>query len=374
WTHKLPANYRLIIIEKHTHMHYMFAFPRASVIPGFEKELFIPYTNLFSSPKEGCVINAQAKSISPTHIELDREVPGFGNRIPYEFILYGAGARHPRPGCLSDEITKEEGIKTLKEYQSKIASSKKVLVIGGGAVGLELAAEIKEHYPEKEVTLVHSRDRYLMSYKHGLHRRTYGILKSLGVRQILGDRVVIPEGGFKNDGQESTVETRAGRMISSDLQILCTGMSPNSELLATLSPQSLNPTSRFISVRDTHQIADSRFPNIFAGGDVVDLPDIKTGVSAFAHAGVCIENVLRLINGRQEGKPDAEIELEHRTPIDPQIYLYFGLDNGIAQLSANGYLFTAGSWLVRPHFSYNILASRAWDWCQTPLSAKTVNL
>ncbi|KND00645.1 uncharacterized protein SPPG_03771 [Spizellomyces punctatus DAOM BR117] len=370
----LPKNYRLIIIEKHSHMHYMFAFPRASVIPGFEKELFAPYDNLFKSAKEGRVIQACATSITPTHVELDRSVDGFGTIVPYEYLLYGAGAKHPRPGCLSDENTKEEGVTVLKEYQARIGRSDKVLVVGGGAVGLELAAEIKEHYPEKEVTLVHSRARYLQTYKFGLHRRAYSILKNLGVRQILGDRVIIPPGGFKDDGKEIVVKTRAGLSITTDLQILCTGMIPNSALLSTLSPASINPENKYVLVKPSLQIADPRFPNVFAGGDVVDLPDIKTGISAFAHAAVAIENVVKLVEGREKGLKDDEIKLVERSPVLPQIYLYFGLHRGVAQLSYHGYLYTAGTWLVRKHFSYNVLASRAWDWCGTPLSAETVDI
>lgn len=370
----LPKNYRLIIIEKHSHMHYMFAFPRASVIPGFEKELFAPYTNLFASPKEGVVIQACATSITPTHVEMDRSIDGFGTSVPYEYLIYGTGARHPRPGCLSDENTKEEGVKVLKKYQAKIGRSSKVVIIGGGAVGLELASEIKEHFPEKEVTLIHSRDRYLGTYKYGMHRRTYQCLKEMGVRQILGDRVVIPEGGFKDDGVMTKVITRGGREIESDLQIMCTGMTPNSQLLATLSPQSINLSNKYVLVKPTLQIADERYPTIFAGGDVADLPDIKTGISAFAHAAVAIENIVRLIKAKEEGVAARDVKLLERTPVLPQIYLYFGLHRGIAQLAFHGYLYTAGTWLVRKHFSYNVLAARAWDWCNTPLNRGTVDM
>lgn len=35
--------------------------------------------------------------------------------------------------------------------------AKNIAVIGGGAVGVELATDIKSYYPEKSVTLVHSR-------------------------------------------------------------------------------------------------------------------------------------------------------------------------------------------------------------------------
>ena len=38
----------------------------------------------------------------------------------------------------------------------QLEKSESVLIVGGGAVGVELAGEIAETYPDKKVTLVHS--------------------------------------------------------------------------------------------------------------------------------------------------------------------------------------------------------------------------
>ncbi|KAF9182453.1 Apoptosis-inducing factor 2, partial [Haplosporangium sp. Z 27] len=214
----LPSTHRLIIIEKHSHFHYMFAFPRACVISGWENELFVPYTKLFDSPEKGKVIQALATNITKTHVELDRTVEEFGTSVEYEYLIYATGARHPEPGNFNDHDTKAGAIQRIKETQEKIQKATKILLIGGGAVGLELAAEIREHYPEKEVTLVHSRERYMPLYKPGMHDKTFGILKEFGVRQILGDRANIPEGGFVDDFKMIKVTTKGGKEIECDLQ------------------------------------------------------------------------------------------------------------------------------------------------------------
>ncbi|KAJ3033554.1 hypothetical protein HDV00_006065 [Rhizophlyctis rosea] len=371
----LPPTHRLLIIERHSHAHYMFAFPRAATIPGIENHLFAPYTNMFPNPSHGRVIHALATKITPTHVELDREVDGV-KKVGYEYLVMATGARHPEPGNLNDCDTKEEGVKTLKRYQSLIAASTHPLIIGGGAVGIELAAEIKEHFSEKKVTLVHSRDRYLGAYKVDMHQRCFRVLQKLGVEQVLGDRIDVPKGGFVRDGVRREFRTRRGSVIESDLVLLCTGMQPNSSLLTTLSPTSLSP-SRFVLVRPTLQLKDLSFPNIFAGGDVIDVPDIKTGSSAFNHAETIIENIRRLIREKERGREAGEVkeeELRLNEPILPQIYLFLGNRHGMAQLSFKGYLYTAGTWLVRRYFSENVLASRMWDWVGTPLNKQTENL
>lgn len=53
------------------------------------------------------------------------------------------------------------------------------------------------------------------------------------------------------------------------IQIVCTGQVPQSGLLQTLSPSSINEAG-FIRVRDTLQVQDPALPNVFAIGDVAD--------------------------------------------------------------------------------------------------------
>ncbi|KAG0249052.1 hypothetical protein BG011_009624, partial [Mortierella polycephala] len=200
------------------------------------------------APEKGQVIQALATSITKTHVYLDRVVDGFEtvqgteqgstgedkdgiveegatassssvSAVPYEYLIYATGARHPEPGNLNDHDTKTGAVACLKAMQQKIQKSTKVLLVGGGAVGLELAVEIREHFPDKEVTLVHSRDQYMLSYKYGFREKCAEILDKFGVRQIRGDRCIIPEGGFQDDFEMRKVMTKGGKEIECDLQV-----------------------------------------------------------------------------------------------------------------------------------------------------------
>lgn len=367
----LPSTHRIIVIERHSHFHYMFAFPRACVIQGWENELFVPYTKAFAdAPDKGQVIQALATNITKTHVELDRAVEGFGNKVEYEYLIYGTGARHPEPANLNDHDTKESALKRLKENQEKIKKATKVLLIGGGAVGLELAVEIREHFPEKEVILVHSREQYMLSYKYSMHQEIVKLLTKFGVRQITGDRAIIPEGGFVDDFKMIKVTTKNGQEVECDLQILCTGMTPQSDLLAKLSPSSINPTNRLVKTKPTLQITDDEFPNIYTAGDVADLEDIKTGGAAWGQADLCMRNICKMIaNPKIQAK-----DLGTHTPMAPQIMLYFGLAKGIAQLKIFRLFVITADFILKRFFSYNIMASRAWTWLGTPLSKETADL
>ena len=45
---------------------------------------------------------------------------------------------------------------TLSQYYQTAATSESILVIGGGIVGVEVAAELAETFPGKSISLVHS--------------------------------------------------------------------------------------------------------------------------------------------------------------------------------------------------------------------------
>lgn len=84
---------------------------------------------------------------------------------------------------------------------------------------IELASEIKEHYPEKNVTLLHSRNRYLPRYKVSMDVMIYNILKKRGVKQKLGDRVILPAEGFPLEVKPVEIQTKGGKTIKGDLAV-----------------------------------------------------------------------------------------------------------------------------------------------------------
>lgn len=72
----------------------------------------------------------------------------------------------------------------------QLQKSDKVVVIGGGAVGVELAGEIATEFPQKTVTIIHSRERLIddrMSRKF-LHKVHEGV-KAMHINTILGEKV-----------------------------------------------------------------------------------------------------------------------------------------------------------------------------------------
>ena len=89
-----------------------------------------------------------------------------------------------------------------------------LLTMIAGAVGIEFAAEMKVHFPNSEVTLVHSRDKLLSSEPLTDEYKAVALklLKEGGVNVILGQRVV----SETDTGSSKEVQLSNGDKISCD--------------------------------------------------------------------------------------------------------------------------------------------------------------
>jgi len=82
---------------------------------------------------------------------------------------------------------------------------------------------------------------------------------------------------------------------------LAYGAKPRGDIIRTLSPALYNPATHSIRVKDTLQVADKRYPNIFAAGDVADTPELKMAYKAGLHGPIIAKNILSLIKNATPG-------------------------------------------------------------------------
>lgn len=82
-----------------------------------------------------------------------------------------------------------------------------------------MATDIKELYPEKNVTLVHSRKHVMNRFHPALHEIIAERCRELGVKMRLGSRVKLPEGGYPTDGREFSVDVENGSSVTADFAV-----------------------------------------------------------------------------------------------------------------------------------------------------------
>lgn len=190
-TESLPSGYKVILIEKNSHFNYTFNFPRYSVLQGHEQQAFIPFHGLSKNAPKGIYeqIQDEVTLIEDGEVEL-----ASGKRIAYAYLAIATGARQPPPAkLLASE--QPEACTELKVLQKRIEGAERVAVVGGGAMGVQLSADIRSFYPNKKVVLIHSREQLLPNFGDRLHKYVIGKLETLGVEVLFEARPVVPSDG-----------------------------------------------------------------------------------------------------------------------------------------------------------------------------------
>ncbi|RYP42971.1 hypothetical protein DL768_010149 [Monosporascus sp. mg162] len=316
----LPGNqYRLVVVEPHSHFHFTWVLPRFCVVKDHEHKAFIPYGGYLGAAAPGVLRWTQDHVVCASR---DSVRLSSGEEIPYAFLIVATGSGSGSSGdslpSRVDADGKKDGIQKLKDMQLKVEKARNLVVVGGGAAGVELAADAKDKYPEKKVVIVHSRDAVMHRFGPGLQTTAMDGLRELGVDVITGERVV------GHDAKSGFVTFKSGRRVECDVLINCTGQRPASQLVVDLSPDSVLETGQ-IRVKPTLQIPDDSFPNVYACGDVAETGTRNPNArSAMRQGMIAAENVLLAIQGKA---PRYEY-IPHFA--DGAIGLTVGLQNSVA--------------------------------------------
>ena len=210
----LPPNgrYRVVVIEPNSHFNFTWVLPRFCVVSGHEHKAFIPYGPHIPDTALESIwwIKDRVSTVERTYVRLRDS----GKEIPYEFLVVatGSGGAEGLPSRVGvDE--KAAGIQLLKDVQSRIHDAKRIVVVGGGAAGVELAADAKDAYPEKSIVLVHSRNKVMHRFGPELQQAALDGLARLGVENILGEKLVA------EDSEQKMLTLSSGRKVECDFLV-----------------------------------------------------------------------------------------------------------------------------------------------------------
>ncbi|EJT98551.1 FAD/NADP-binding domain-containing protein [Dacryopinax primogenitus] len=249
----------------------------------------------------GKLVVGKVESILPAKGSTGGEVVlQSGERIPYAILVLATGSTFEGPLALPD--TKPETVQWAQDWHKRIDAARSIVLVGGGAVGAEMAGEIKDIWPEKKVTLVHG-DRALLNdtYPEKFRQCVAQGLSSRGVEFLFSDYVdTLPAPG-------ESVTTRNGKILQADLVIPTRGGKPNTDLIRAAFPNTVDAQGR-VTVLPTLQIPGH--PTVFAAGDITSLPEQKQVAKYPSHASLISSNILALTAGQApEKKYKPQIEM-----------------------------------------------------------------
>lgn len=127
--------------------------------------------------------------------------------LEYDYFCAATGYRRVWP-VVPQTLTYKEYLDETQAHINQVGNAKAgVLVVGGGAVGIEMAAELKLTMPHIKVVLAHSRDKLLSS--EGLSDEckdvSLELLKDANVEVLLNHRLDRHEAVESTDGSRKYV-------------------------------------------------------------------------------------------------------------------------------------------------------------------------
>lgn len=301
--------------------------------------------------EKGTIIRGSAKTVNPETkiVMLDN-----GYELSYDALVIATGSRNVSPGDPPSSIRKKSDlIKYFASIKEAISDAKNIVIIGSGAVAIELAGEIREYgQPNAKITLVSRSHRILMD---GAEYRENGIkaiesdLKRLGVQVLLEDEVASHP--VTEDLKEVTpfvhtpegVTLKSGKKIESDLLFYAIGNILNTEFL----PQEwLDPETKEVIV-DTKTLQLKSYPDIFAVGDIAKTSHAKRAYFASEDGKVVAKNVLQVLAGKKATNKIKRMDM---------IIINIGSQGGRTLLPIG----TFGPWLTKSFKSKSLFAERYW--------------
>ncbi|KAL4759111.1 uncharacterized protein BDW70DRAFT_161891 [Aspergillus foveolatus] len=180
----LPTGYKAVFVERNSHFNHLYVFPRFGVVPGHEHTAFAPYDGIPSFGPRGILshVRDSVSSLTTTQVRL-----ASGKSIDYEYLAFATGTWQPPPSKASS-TKKAEACAELQASQKWIQHANRIAVVGGGPVGIQIASDIASYFPEKKVTLVHSRAQLLPKFGPRLHKHVCNTMKQLNIDVALGER------------------------------------------------------------------------------------------------------------------------------------------------------------------------------------------
>lgn len=282
--HDLRETFEVTLIDPKTYWEVPMAVPRLLVEPSA-----LPARMSYASFLPG-VRHVQGRAVSLSDHAVEVETRHGQQTLPFDYAVIATGSRYLDPLLKAEAATEPERQAEIIAAHQRIKSARAVVVAGGGPVGVETAAEIRETFPNVAVTLVHGGPKLLDTAPNRFGAWAERTLQALGADIVLDDRVESPSMGQQPEG--GSVRLRSGRVIEADAIVWAAGTKPMTEFVAASWPDVVQPngllrTDRFLRLEG--------HPNIFVSGDVTNLPEGRLVITVSFHVPSIVANLKAML-------------------------------------------------------------------------------
>ena len=269
----LEKRFEVILIDTKNYFEFTPSILRAIVNQKIVKGIRVLHKDYLKRSK---IIIGKVKEIYNKYVKVNNK------NIPYDYLIIATGSKYNLQ-FKGKNVVSAYSSKDLEKNSKNLSKSKDIAIIGGGLVGIELAGEIIEKFPEKNISIIQSSSSILPRN----HKKSIGLAKNFlenkKIKIIMEKRVDKIENGM--------VTINKNEKIKCELVFLCMGISPNSDFMKGEFKKCLDQ-KKFIIVNKFLQV--EKYNNIFAIGDVNNIREEKTAQIAEIQGKIAAENIIKL--------------------------------------------------------------------------------
>ena len=299
------------LVEPKDAFFYNVASLRALVAPEWLPKIFLPYDHLLQN---GRVVRDQV-----VRLKGKRAMLSSGREIDGDFVVLATGSSYLFP-AKSDNPGTDQAQSRYRATHRALAAAERVLILGAGAVGLELAGEIAARWPEKRITIADIAGDILPGgYRPELRAELRRQLSEMSIELVLGSPLRGNPQSPTGELQSFTVHSEAGAEIAADIWFRAYGIAPVSDYLAG-DMSALRTPAGYVEVTPFMELPGQK--GIFAIGDIAAGHPNGAG-RAGQHGDLVAANIRTLITGQGE--------LVEAQVTSPSIILPLGPEGGAGQ-------------------------------------------
>jgi NADH dehydrogenase FAD-containing subunit len=268
------------LIEPRDRFVHNVAAIRAIAEPALLDRLIIPYDRML---RRGSVLQGRAVEIGERRVRL-----ADGATVEGDIVVAATGSAYASPFKPQSASAADFAADSRASHEALLAA-RSVAIVGGGAVGVELAGEITAAYPDKSVTLLASSPSLLPGYSDKLSAALAAQLEAQGVTLRLGARV---NGLETVDRPFAGSLSVAGQVFAADLVFPAIGARPH---IPPIPEASFGAGGR---LEVDAWLRPSGQRGVFALGDAAETGDSMTIVAITRQAPWLVKTLKAVMAGR----------------------------------------------------------------------------
>jgi len=269
----------LTLLDKKQYFEYRPGLPKLIRKKNYLKNIQIKYKKFLKNTK---IICEKVESITPKKIKTNK------NEYNYDILVLCCGIKYPIfLKNTKNVFTVTESTQCLKAIE-KIEKSKKILIVGGGLIGVEVAGELVTQKQDKAITIVHSKNRLIERNPRYASKISQKFLEKKDVKIIFNEKII--------ENNENSFVTDKNRKINADTAIWSAGTKCDSSFMKNFNKNIFTEKG---CLKVDNYLRLKEYHNIFVGGDITNINEEKTAQNSERNAKIIAKNIKKIIEKRR---------------------------------------------------------------------------